>query len=327
MIYENLNDIADEFDVFLFDAYGVFWEGNGFYPNSRETMHGLIKKGKTVVVLSNTTQLREDAVQKYTERGLIEKRDYDFLITSGDLLQNVLQSGILEFQSLKKPHFYYVIGQPHQKAFENTIYEQTNQIEKADFAYCGVPFIYETDIEKYPQYKDQYLPAKADNQGRVLVWDSLTTAPFEHIVDCIAKRHIPILNANPDFTAREGHPLVAGRGSDFVVRNGAIAQMFRNKGAEVLEFGKPHCNIYDFAFTKLAEQQIIVNKARCCMIGDTVRTDIKGAVHSGIVPILCVDTGVTAEEISLGNSVEKLCQTENIDVQQVIQIKSVGGKK
>ena len=61
------------------------------------------------------------------------------------------------------------------------------------------------------------------------------------------------------------------------------------------------------------------------MIGDTVRTDIKGAVNAGIVPILCVETGVTAEEISHGKTVKSLCTEQNIDVKQIIQIKSVGG--
>ena len=62
------------------------------------------------------------------------------------------------------------------------------------------------------------------------------------------------------------------------------------------------------------------------MVGDTVRTDVKGGVNAGIVPILCVETGVTAEEICKGKTVEKLCIEQNIDVKQIIQIKSVGGR-
>ena len=85
-------------------------------------------------------------------------------------------------------------------------------------------------------------------------------------------------------------------------------------------------NIYDFVFTNLQNEGIKVNKSSTCMIGDTVRTDIKGAVNAGIVPILCVSTGVTAEEINKGNNLENLCKTENIALEKVIQIKSVGGK-
>ena len=36
MVYSSLSEIADKFEVFLFDAYGVFWNGGGFYKNSKE---------------------------------------------------------------------------------------------------------------------------------------------------------------------------------------------------------------------------------------------------------------------------------------------------
>ena len=84
MIYNGLSDIADKFDLFLFDAYGVFWEGNGFYQNSRETMAELVRQGKQVVVISNTTMLQNDIVASYTKRGLLPERDYNYIITSGD---------------------------------------------------------------------------------------------------------------------------------------------------------------------------------------------------------------------------------------------------
>ena len=81
-------------------------------------------------------------------------------------------------------------------------------------------------------------------------------------------------------------------------------------------------NVYE----KLKELEKMCAKSKICMIGDTVRTDVKGAVNSGIVPVLCVETGVTALELSKGNTVKNLCENENIDVQQVIEINSVGGK-
>ncbi|MBP5352590.1 MAG: HAD hydrolase-like protein [Alphaproteobacteria bacterium] len=326
MIYNNLTEIADRFVLFLFDAYGVFWEGNGFYPNSREIMHELIAQGKKVVIISNTTMLQKDIIARYTERGLLENYHYDYILTSGDLLRQVLVNQALHFAANPHPIYCYVIGKPHRKAFADTVYQQTDTLAKADFVYCGVPFMYPEDVAAYPQYKTQYLPVQADENGSIAFWDTLTPAPFEKIINEAAALKLPVLNANPDFTAKEGHPLMPARPADFVVRNGMIAEMFRQRGAEVLEFGKPHRNIYDFVFTKLQEKGIAVNKARTCMIGDTVRTDVKGALEAEVTPILCIGTGVTAEEISNGNTVENLCLNENIDVQQIIQIESVGGK-
>ena len=290
MIYNNLTEISDNFDLFLFDAYGVFYEGTGFYENSRETMRNLLEQGKT------------------------------------DLLRKSLLEKSIKFSSCKNPRKYYVIGEPHKKAFAGTDYEQVKTLDEADFVYCGVPYVYEKDWEKSPSLREQFLPFISANEEHGIIYNTLTAEPFENIVNQVLQKKLPALNANPDFTAKEGHPLIPDLPAQFVVRNGTIAEMLRQGGGEVLEFGKPHTNIYDFAFNILENNGIKINKSRTCMIGDTVRTDIKGAVNAGVAPVLCVETGVTAEEISRGNTLENLCTKENIALEQVIQIKSVGGK-
>ena len=326
MQYNGLLDIADNFDLFIFDAYGVFWEGNGFYKSSREVMQHLVEQGKIVAVLSNTTQLRQAAIDSYIKRGLLPQRDYNMFITSGDLLYKNLHEESLEFQNLRNPLKYYVIGSPHIQAFAGTKYVEVKNIEEADFVYCGVPYIFAADKEKYRQFNEYFWPAKSDENGHITAWDSVIAQPFAEIVDKVIELRLPALNANPDFMAKEGHKLVPGAESVFVVRNGTVAEMIRQRGGEVLEYGKPHKNIYDFAFGEFSKQGIKINKQRSCMIGDTVRTDIKGAINAGIAPILCTATGVTAEEIFKGNTLESLCNNENIELKQIIQIKSVGGE-
>lgn len=325
MQYNGLLEIADNFDLFIFDAYGVFWEGNGFYKGSREVMQHLVAHGKNVAVLSNTTQLRQTAIEGYIKKGLLPQRDYNMFITSGDLLYKNLHEESLEFQNLRAPLKYYVIGSPHIQAFAATKYIEVKNIEEADFVYCGVPYVFAADKEKYRQLDEYFWPAKSDENGNITAWDSVIEQPFAEIVDKVIELRLPALNANPDFMAKEGHKLVPGLEAVFVVRNGTVAEMIRKRGGEVLEYGKPHKNIYDYAFEEFGKQGININKQRCCMIGDTVRTDIKGAINAGIAPILCTATGVTAEEIFKGNTLESLCNNENIELKQIIQIKSVGG--
>lgn len=326
MLYNGLAAISDNFDVFVFDAYGVFWEGNGFYAGSREQMAELVRRGKQVIIVSNSSALGDSLYKSYTKRGLQKGRDYQYLISSGDLLRSRLQNADISFQNQPAPRRYYVLGHPHSSAFDGTVYERVATPEEADFVYVGVPYLYAADVAAYPQYQADFWPAQADAAGHITVWDTVNPAPFIEIIDRVAALALPVLNANPDFTAKEGHPLVANSPAVFVVRNGLITEMLRQRGLEVLEFGKPHRNIYDHVWQILRRDGITVDKRRTCMIGDTVRTDIKGAVNAGITPILCVETGVTAEEILRGNSVEKLCAAADIDVQQVIQIKSVGGE-
>lgn len=322
MIYNSLLEIADKFEAFLFDAYGVFWNGSGFYKNSKETMQKLVAQGKTVVVVSNATLLHDDMVTSYQRKNLLEGRDYTFMVSSGEVLRQDLINKKLNFIGNK----FYTIGAKHEKMFAGTIYQSVENLNDADFVFCGVPFLTAEAMAKYPQYKHSFLPAKADEKGNIIFWDSTIAKPFAEIVNEAAKLKLPALNANPDYLAQEGHPLAKEKAPQFVVRNGTIAEMLRQMDNEVIEYGKPHANIYDYVFAKLQKIGKMTDKTKICMIGDTVRTDIKGAVNSGIVPILCVQTGVTALELSKGNTVKNLCESENIDVQQIIEINSVGGE-
>lgn len=322
MIYSSLSEIADKFEVFLFDAYGVFWNGGGFYKNSKEIMQKLVAEGKTVVVVSNATLLHDDIVASYQRKNLLEGRDYTFMISSGEVLHFDLSRKKISFSGNK----FYTIGAKHEKMFAGTMYEPVENLDDADFVFCGVPFLTAEDIAKYPQYKNCFLPAKTDEKGNIVFWDSTIAEPFEKIVNEVSKLKLPALNANPDYLAQEGHPLAKEKAPQFVVRNGTIAEMLRQCDNKVIEYGKPHTNIYDYVFAKLQKIGRMTDKAKICMVGDTVRTDIKGAVNSGIVPILCVQTGVTALELSKGNTVKNLCESENIDVQQIIEINSVGGE-
>ena len=325
-IYDSLMDIINDFEVFLFDAYGVFWNGDGFYKNSKETMRLLVNMGKTVVVVSNATLLHEDMVASYRRKGMMEGIDYNFMVSSGEVLREDLLNQKLSFKTCVSPCSFYTIGATHEKMFAETIYRQVEDMEAADFIFCGVPFLTKEDVIRFSEYSDCFLPVKTNDKNEVFIWDTTIIEPFLPIIEKAAALKLPVLNANPDYLAQEGHPLLKNDRAQFVIRNGTIAETLRQQGNELLEYGKPHKNIYDYVFAELKNCGKMVAKNKICMIGDTIRTDIKGAVNVGIVPVLCVQTGVTAMELSKGNTVKNLCESENIDVQQIIEINSVGGK-
>lgn len=325
-IYNSLLDVIDGFDVFLFDAYGVFWGGDGFYKNSKETMRLLVNMGKTVVVVSNATLLHDDMVSSYLRKGMVEGIDYNFMVSSGEVLREDLLEQKLSFKTCVSPCSFYTIGATHEKMFAETIYRQVEDMEAADFIFCGVPFLTKEDVIRFSEYSDCFLPVKTNDKNEVFIWDTTIIEPFMPTIERAAALKLPVLNANPDYLAQEGHPLLKSTEAQFVIRNGTIAETLRQQGNELLEYGKPHKNIYDYVFAELKNCGKMVAKNKICMIGDTIRTDIKGAVNAGIVPILCVKTGVTSLELRKGNSIENLCENEKIDVKQVIKINSVGGE-
>ena len=325
-VYKNLLETANHFEVFLFDAYGVFWNGSGFYKNSKETMQKLMQSSKIVVVVSNSTLMHEDMTVSYERKGMSAGREYSFMVSSGEVLRKDLLEQRLTFAHCANPVNYYVIGSPNEKLFASTKYRRVENIENADFVFCGVPFLSQKEIQAFSQYQDNFYPAKADADGNVVCWDTTVLEPFVPMLEKAVELQLPALNANPDFMAQEGHPLAEHKEAVFVVRNGSLAEFLRQKGNEVLEYGKPHKNIYDYVFAELKKYKSNIERTKICMIGDTVRTDIKGAINAKISPILCLETGVTAREISQGNSLKNLCEKENIDVQQIIKINSVGGE-
>src|SRR5262249_15626791 len=91
--------------------------------------------------------------------------------------------------------------------------------------------------------------------------------------------------------------VVVERGSWLVYGAGAIADLYATMGGDVLYAGKPYRPIYDMALAKAeaaAGRKITLD--RVLAVGDSVRTDLKGARTFGI-DFLFVTSGIHAEEL------------------------------
>ena len=102
-------------------------------------------------------------------------------------------------------------------------------------------------------------------------------------------RRLPMICANPD--------VVVERGDELVYCAGAIADLYAAAGGDVTYAGKPYRPIYEQALAKAtAARGQPVARDRVLAIGDSVRTDLKGAVAFGI-DCLFVTAGIHAEEL------------------------------
>ena len=86
-------------------------------------------------------------------------------------------------------------------------------------------------------------------------------------------RKLFMLCGNPD--------LVVERGEKLIYCAGAIADLYGELGGEVLYAGKPHRPIYDLALAMAASCAASRRRERVLAIGDSVRTDLKGATDFG----------------------------------------------
>jgi HAD superfamily hydrolase (TIGR01459 family) len=102
-------------------------------------------------------------------------------------------------------------------------------------------------------------------------------------------RNLFMICANPD--------IVVERGDRLVYCAGALADAYAALGGEVYYAGKPHRPLYDMALAEIAQARgTPPSRDRVLAIGDSVRTDVKGAHDLG-VDCLFVTAGIHAEEL------------------------------
>lgn len=286
-------DIINKYTVFLFDMYGVLWNGKDFYEKALETLKTLKDKNRIVYILSNNSQLSDSLKKRVTE----EYRDG--VVTSGEVAKRILEEGKLNFKNKKDYKKVFIFGSKKVSLFDGTSYEVTENLDKADFVYISIPQLTEEEYKNYNGDKSIFKKWKNGN------WDSIVIEPFLPYLEEYLNRKLPLLNVNPDYSAQEID--VNTEEVNFVIRQGAIAEKYRELGGEVVEFGKPNGNIYDFVFENIEKETgEKVDKNKVVMIGDTLRTDIKGANNAGIDSILFIETGVTSNELKELNNIEEL---------------------
>jgi HAD superfamily hydrolase (TIGR01459 family) len=121
--------------------------------------------------------------------------------------------------------------------------------------------------------------------------DDETETPNDYLarLQLMRARKLFMVCANPD--------VVVERGSRLVYCAGALADLYATLGGEVLYAGKPYRPIYDLALAKaLSTRARNAPAARVLAIGDSLRTDLKGARDLGI-DFLFVTSGIHAGEL------------------------------
>jgi HAD superfamily hydrolase (TIGR01459 family) len=123
------------------------------------------------------------------------------------------------------------------------------------------------------------------------LFDDTTESPQDYtaLIAAMRERGLTMVCANPD--------IVVERGDKLVYCAGAIADLYAAAGGSVLYAGKPFRPIYEQA---LAVARAVRGRetahGRVLAIGDSVRTDLKGAAAFGI-DCLFVTAGIHAEEL------------------------------
>src|ERR1700710_1837093 len=165
---------------------------------------------------------------------------------------------------------HFVADHPGRKVFwlgperDNSIHRGLDPVlaplEQADYIVCTG--LFDDETESAEDYRAMMLQAR--------------------------ERQLPLICANPD--------IVVERGDRLIYCAGAVAELYRELGGEVIFYRKPHPPIYERAM-QLAGQQRgrPAELSRVLAIGDSVRTDLAGA-HGFGIDCLFVTRGIHSEE-------------------------------
>ena len=119
--------------------------------------------------------------------------------------------------------------------------------------------------------------------------DTETPEDYRETLCGLKNRRLALLCANPD--------IVVERGDRLIYCAGALADAYAALGGEVYYAGKPYRPLYDLALSQAAKARNAAPALdRVLAIGDSVRTDLKGAHDLG-VDCLFVTAGIHAEEL------------------------------
>lgn len=121
-----------------------------------------------------------------------------------------------------------------------------------------------------------------------------TADDYRPLLERARARNIPFVCANPD--------LVVDVGGTQYLCAGAIADLYERMDGEVFWAGKPHANAYDAAHAAAENARgKAVDRKRIIAVGDSLRTDLKGAEAASIDAIF-VASGIHRDEM-MGNGV------------------------
>ncbi len=208
-----LSALADRYDGFILDVWGVLHDGVSLCPGAVESLDRLAAAGKAFVMLTNAPRRSATVVEAMVAMGMPPRH-----------CRNILSSGEAAFVDLseRRAPFYAKAGDSFVHIGPD---RDRGLLEGIGWTETGEP----------------------DEAGLIVntgPWEDGATVPdHEDLLSRAAARGTPMLCANPD--------LEVVRGGRRIICAGALAERYERLGGTVRYLGKPRAEIYDYCFRAL----------------------------------------------------------------------------
>ncbi|WVT72057.1 TIGR01459 family HAD-type hydrolase [Sinorhizobium chiapasense] len=202
---DRLSAIAERYDAFLIDQFGVLRDGRGPYPGAAETLVKLKDAGKRIIILSNSGKRSAENDRRLVDIGFVAG-SWDWFLTSGEVAWQIL-----------KREGKGVSG----AARKCLLISRDGDLSPL----AGL------DLERTASGADADFVLLAASEG-----DVYPLSHYETLLAPAAKRGVPCLCTNPDkvMLTKTGTAFGAGR----------IAELYEELGGSVRWIGKPFADIY-----------------------------------------------------------------------------------
>ena len=260
----SLLDLADQYDAFLLDQFGVIHDGKTAYDGAVEAVSELQRRKKKIVIISNSSRRKSDTFARLRAMGFESDLGPDdppiSVVTSGDLVwEGLAAAAAPPFADLGLKCTVFGNGEDDEE-YVCSCGKVAVPVAEADFLLArGLFSILGTgpDLLRQP-----FSPYSAQSEEALLC-------------EAMARRPggLPLLVANPDTTRPDGKDSPMP---------GLLAARYRAMGAtDIRMVGKPHELIYDACRKELAAAGLPA-AARVAAVGDSLHHDVLGAAANGI---------------------------------------------
>lgn len=208
----SLRDIADRYDCFLIDQFGVLHDGARLYPGVADTLAQLRAAGKTVIILTNSGRRSEANVATLDKLG-ISPAHYTEIASSGEVAWQGIRNGTLP--------------EPFRQGRRAALVDKDGAAD----ALAGLA------VERVARPEDaEFILVPGTNAPKT------TAEEYARLLTPAARAGVPLLCGNPDRLIATPQGLQPGAG--------AIAQAYAELGGPVTWIGKPYPALYAFALER-----------------------------------------------------------------------------
>ena len=238
-ICEGISDISDSYGGFLIDQWGTLHNGTHVFDNVIATLENLKKRGKQIILISNSGKRADDNEARLKKLG-IDKKLFDHVVTSAETTwRSLSERNQAQFQNLGEK--YFLMNRLDDLSLTNDLDDlaMTDDIQEADFILLTGSDVPRKTMENY----------------------------YEPLLKEASRRHMRMICANPEKTITIDNQDYTG--------SGEIARRYEECGGVVTYIGKPFPSIFQYALTLFHD----LYPSQVCVIGDSLANDIRGAKY------------------------------------------------